>query len=222
MMSKTRDIVRKHPKRTAVGAVVVILLLIAVALLVYFLVIKKPYRGGKSSKGSTRLIFEAQTQKAPSSTNADSKTSTPTVDLKALTKTIQADMRKQLATKEVWVYSAAYPDALWAANNDASFKTGNVALYKDQVPKTCVSSYKDSTSTSFVVDGSAKTVTGSSTAPAWGLFIVETSATATAVSAAATKLASTGTINYGATAQAADNFDAAKTAVCTFKKSDAK
>ena len=204
-----------HDHKKTIGLIVGFTVLIAAALILYFTVLKKRYRGGSSSKGSTRLVFQAQTQTPPTTGSADSKT-TPAVDLKSMAKTIQSDLRTKLNSKDVWVYSAAYPDALWVANNDASFKSGNVALYKNKIPKTCVSAYKDSTATSFVVDGSAKTVTTSTSAPAWGLFVVETSATSSAVTAAAAALTKSGSVNYGTASPAAANADAAKTAVCMF------
>jgi len=209
-----------HKARKAAIGVVVTALIIGAFVVLYFTVLKKPYRGGSKSKGSTRLVFEAQTQQAPNTGSADSGSTTPSApDLKSLAKTIQSDMKKQLNTKTIAVYAAGYADALWVANNDASYTSDKVALYKNKIPKACVSSYKDSTSTSFVVDGSKKTVTASTDTPAWGLFVVETDAAATAVSAAATKLMTTGTVKYGTATPAASTADDATKAVCTFTKS---
>lgn len=217
LMSRGKAYAAEHKHGLTIGLVTAVVVIIAIALVLYFVVLKKPYRGGSKSKGSTRLVFEAQTQKVPSTKSADSGSSTATApDLKALAKTIQADMRKQGSTKDVWVYPAGYADALWVANNDASFKSDAVALYKNKIPKTCVSTYKNATSPAFVVDGTAKTVTASTSTPSWGLFVVETSLTPSTVTSAATALQKTGTVKYGTMATAAGNADAAKTAVCTF------
>ena len=79
-VSRAKTAVHKHHKGVTYGVTAVVVL-IAAGLLVYFLVIKKPYRGGKTSKGSTRLVFEAQTQKTPTASSAaSSKTTTPAVD----------------------------------------------------------------------------------------------------------------------------------------------
>jgi hypothetical protein len=214
----------EHKKMLVIGiGVVSVMVAVAVGLVLGLVVFKKPYKGGKGSKGSTRVMMLAA--RLPTAAFSDT---TAASALKDMATVMETQLRANLGKVKVWVYPAALSELVWTADNSSDVVT-NVIVAENSV--CAAATFADGTTASNVSSWSivAKKAVGNSTSvPKNGAFVVETDATAAqlivaaaAVTAASIKAVGTDTTVpsklqltiAGTTVESAPTADVAK-AVC--------